>query len=113
MLQCIDCEFCVKDDAGRIQMRCNPFVNAKEPECIQKWLLMKMDMLLRSYQSTLSFYQKLAPLQERMLKHIERELDDVEESDKWKYEEPDDEIVDADDEDDFDELGGLDESDFK
>ncbi len=111
MLQCIDCEFCVKDDAGRIQMRCNPFVNIKEPECIQKWVLMKTDMLLRSYQSMLHFYQQLAPLQERMLKHIERELDDVEEADKWKY----GDIEDEDDEfsDDIDGLGNFDESDFK
>ncbi len=108
MLQCIDCEFCIKDEAGRIQMRCNPFVNVKEPECIQKWVLMKTDMLLRSYQSMLEFYRQLAPLQERMLKHIERELDDVEEADKWKYGDEED-----DESDELDDLSDFDESDFK
>ena len=72
---------------------------------------MKTDMLLRSYQSMLEFYQQLAPLQQRMLKHIERELDDVEEADKWKYADEEDELDDSID--DIDDLGSLDDSDFK
>jgi hypothetical protein len=76
---------------GGFQFRCNPFLNVKEPECIQKWTLMKIDILLRAYQSTLGFYQKLAPLQEKMLKHIEREMNDIDESDKWKHQNGDDE----------------------
>ena len=99
MLQCTDCEFCVKDEAGRIQLRCNPFTNVKEPECIQKWLLMKMDIMVRSYQATLSFYQKLAPLQEKMMRHIEKEIDDIEDAEKWKQIDPDDEPDDEDIED--------------
>jgi len=92
MLQCTECEFCRKDERGRLQFTCNPFVNVKEPECITKWQLLKLDMLLRSYQAMLAFYRRLAPLQEKMFKHIQRELDDMDEADKWKY--------DQDDEDD-------------
>jgi len=104
MIQCQDCEFCVQDEMGRIQLRCNPFSNAKEPECLQKWMLLKMDLLVRSYQATLNFYQKLAPLQEKMLKHIEREIEDIEESDRWKYtEETEDEDPSDDQDDDLDQ----------
>jgi hypothetical protein len=100
MLQCQDCEFCVKDNLGRIVLRCDPFSNIKEPECLQKWNLVKIDVLVRSYQATLSFYQKLAPLQEKMLKHIEREIEDIEDSDRWKYKEDEPDATD----DDSDEL---------
>ncbi len=96
MLQCSDCEFCVKDDSGQIQLRCNPFVNVKEPECIQKWLLMKTDVMVRSYQATLSFYNKLAPLQEKMLKHIEREMGEIEDADSWKRDDDDDDVDEED-----------------
>lgn len=85
MIQCTDCEYCIKDKNGRIHLTCNPFENIKEPECIQKWMLMKLDFMARSYQANLAFYQKLAPLQEKLLKHIERELNDMEEADRWKY----------------------------
>jgi hypothetical protein len=92
---------------GRIQLRCNPFSNVKEPECLHKWMLLKLDIMVKSYQATLNFYQKLAPLQEKMLKHIEREIEDIEESDKWKYndeeqeQEPEEEA--SDDRDDLDD----------
>jgi len=99
MLQCRECEFCVQDDMGRIQLRCNPFSNIKEPECLQKWALLKQDIMVRSYQATLSFYQKLAPLQEKMLKHIEREIEDIDEADRWKYQ--DDKDQDKEDDDDY------------
>jgi hypothetical protein len=103
MLQCQNCEFCTQDNLGRIQLRCNPFSSVREPECLNKWILLKLDVMVRSYQATLSFYQKLAPLQEKMLKHIEREIEDIEESDRWKYtEEPEEPQEDpADDDDDL------------
>lgn len=47
-------------------------------------------------------YKRLAPLQEKMFRHMEREIDDVEESDKWKYEEGEDVASDEDSEDDDD-----------
>ncbi len=109
MIQCIDCEYCIKDELGRIHLKCNPFENVKEPECIQKWLLMKLDVMVRSYQATLGFYQKLAPLQEKMLKHLERELDEMEEADKWKYldEESEETEFNKDQENKDDDLGTL------
>jgi hypothetical protein len=104
MLQCQDCEYCVQDEMGRIQLRCNPFSNVKEPECLQKWVILKMDIMVRSYQATMNFYQKLAPLQEKMLKHIEREIEDIEDAEKWKYaeddEDPEEENPEEEDQDD-------------
>ena len=38
-----------------------------------------------------------APLQEKMIKFMERELDDVDEADRWKYGDTDDELDDDDD----------------
>lgn len=85
MLQCHDCEFCTTDDHGRIQLKCNPYQNIKEPQCIQKWMLLKLDLMVRAYQSTLHYYQRFAPLQEKMMKYLEREIDDINEADQWKY----------------------------
>lgn len=102
-MQCQNCEYCVQDDVGRIQLRCNPFSNVKEPECLNKWVLLKLDIMVKSYQATLNFYQKLAPLQEKMLKHIEREIEDIEESDKWKYNDEEKEEDPSDDRDDPDD----------
>jgi hypothetical protein len=104
MLQCQDCEYCVKDHLGRVVLRCDPFSNIKEPECLQKWNLLKLDIMVRSYQATLSFYQKLAPLQEKMLKHIEREIEDIEDADRWKYSEDEEEKKPPEEDDDQDEL---------
>ena len=76
-------------------MRCNPFSNIKEPECLQKWQLMKLEAMVQAYGATLMQYQRMAPLQEKMMKFMEREIDDIDESDKWK--------ADWDDEDNEDE----------
>jgi len=91
MIQCKDCELCVVDEMGRMQFKCNPFQNIKEPECLQKWIALKLDMLLHSYQSMAKYYNKFAPMQEKMFKFIEREIDDADESDKWKYRDDDEE----------------------
>lgn len=85
---------------GRIQLHCNPFTNVREPECLNKWVLLKLDIMVKSYQATLNFYQKLAPLQEKMLKHIEREIEDIEEADRWKYTEKEEKEEDPSDDDD-------------
>ena len=85
MIQCRDCEFCVIDEHGRMQFKCNPFDNIREPECLQKWTLLKMDMLLRAYQTTVGYYQKFAPMQEKMFKYLEREIDDAQDADRWKH----------------------------
>ena len=76
-------------------MRCDPFSTIKEPECLTKWQLIKLETMVRAYQATLQVYERLAPLQEKMFRHMEREIDEVDEADAWKqgYE----------DEDEFDE----------
>jgi hypothetical protein len=90
MLQCRDCEHFVEGPGGQVHFACNPFTNIKEPECLQKWQLIKTDTMVRAYQATLAMYQKYAPLQEKMFKHMEKEMDDIEEGDAWKMD-PDDE----------------------
>ena len=97
MLQCKDCEFFHRTPSGAPVLKCDPFTNIKEPYCLQKWQLIKIETMVQKYQATLSLYERLAPLQEKMLRHIEREMDEIDEADKWKYGDDD---ADDDDEDD-------------
>ncbi len=97
MISCKDCEFCKVGTDGKLAFACDPFSNIKEPECINKWLLLKIDLMVRSYQATLEYYRRLAPLQERMFKHVERELDGMDESEKWKIDDGEDETHKDDD----------------
>lgn len=85
MLQCQGCEFFRRRADGTPQLLCDPFATIKEPECLLKWQLVRINILAQSHQATLDMYRKLAPLQERMFKHMERELDEAEEADQWKY----------------------------
>ena len=90
MIQCKDCEYFSRDEAtGRIILRCDPFSTIKEPQCLEKWQLIRLDGLLQAYQTTLRWYQKLAPMQEKMFKFMEREMDDIDEADSWKYDDAD------------------------
>jgi hypothetical protein len=92
MIQCKDCEFCEIGEDNRRSFRCDPFTNIKEPECLAKWQLIRLDMLVASYQGMLSWQGKMAPLQDKIFKYMQRELDDMDESDSWKldtYEEDD------------------------
>lgn len=100
MLRCEDCEYFGRDGRGHPKLRCDPCSTIKEPECLAKWQVLRLDELVRSYQAMLDMYRRLAPLQERMIKHMERELDEAEEADEWKrgYETEDD--MEEDDEDD-------------
>ena len=93
MIQCKDCEFCEFNPDGRRNFKCDPFMNIKEPECISKWQLIRLDMLLASYQSMLKWYGKLAPLQDKLFKYMQREIEDIDEAEQWKS------IDDDDDED--------------
>ncbi len=92
MIQCKDCEFCTLDQNGRRSFNCDPFTNIKEPECIAKLQLIRLDMLLASYQGMLDWYQKLAPLQDKLVKYMKREIEDIDDSENWKLdeEEPED-----------------------
>ncbi len=41
--------------------------------------------MVSAYEATLAVYKRLQPLQEKMFRHMEREIDETEESDSWKY----------------------------
>lgn len=90
MIQCKDCELCEFGPDGRRTFKCDPFTNIKEPECIAKWQLIRLDMLLASYQSMLKWYDKLAPVQNKLMKYMKKELEDMDESERWKVEEDED-----------------------
>lgn len=85
MLQCKDCEFFEKGADGQMHFRCDPFEDVREPECVLKWQLLQMESLTRMYQETMEQCQKLAPLQERMFKAMEREVSEMEEAERWKW----------------------------
>jgi hypothetical protein len=72
---------------GRRSFKCDPFSNIKEPECIAKWQLIRLDMLLASYQGMLRWQKEMEPLQRKMMKYVEREMKDIDESEKWKIDE--------------------------
>jgi len=106
MIQCKDCEFCEMDGAGQVQLKCNPFENIKEPECLMKWQLLRLDLMTRAYMATVSEYRKLAPLQQKLFRHMSREIEEMDEAEKWKQ--------DADDleaPDDAADEGGGDQND--
>ncbi len=46
MIQCTQCELCEVGPDGRRAFKCDPFSNIKEPECVAKWQLIRLDMLL-------------------------------------------------------------------
>ena len=102
MIQCKDCEYFKHGVNGEIAFGCDPFTNIKEPECLAKWQLIKINQMVAGYQATLRYYERFAPMQEKMFKLMETEIDEMSETDKWKS--PDD-----DDDDDLGEkLGGID-----
>ncbi|MHC4639860.1 MAG: hypothetical protein ACYTBV_20565 [Planctomycetota bacterium] len=91
MIQCKNCEFCEFGDDGRRVFKCDPFANVKEPECLVKWQLIRLDMLVSSHQGMLKWQSKLAPLQDKIFKYMQREIEDLDESDKWKIDDDDNE----------------------
>lgn len=98
MLQCEDCEHFRRDVDGSPRLQCDPFTNIKEPQCLIKWQLIQLTVISKSHQATLDMHKRLAPLQEKMFKYMEREIEDVEEGESWKLENLDD---DDDDDDPF------------
>lgn len=46
MIQCKDCEFFKIDKDGRRVFMCDPDTNIKEPACIAKWQLVRLDELV-------------------------------------------------------------------
>lgn len=96
MLRCQDCEFYRQEPDGTAVLVCDPFSTIKEPECLAKWQYVQLSVLVKSHQATLDMYRRLAPLQEKVIKHMEREIEEVEEADSWK-------LVDDDDDDEEDD----------
>ena len=90
MIQCKDCEFYEVAPDGRRTFKCDPFTNVKEPECLAKWQLLRLDMLVAGYRGLLGWYEKMGPLQDKIFKYVQRELDDVSEADRWKVPDEDD-----------------------
>lgn len=100
MLQCQNCEFFQQAPDGSPILTCDPFGNIKEPECVAKWQLAQLSVIAKSHQATLEMYKRLAPLQERMFRHVEREIDEADEADSWKNTEDDDQDDEVDNDDD-------------
>ncbi|RME41789.1 MAG: hypothetical protein D6788_00485 [Planctomycetota bacterium] len=90
MLQCEDCELFRRRPDGSPELTCDPFRNIKEPYCLWKWSVLQLGVIARSHEATLEFYRRVAPLQEKMFRYMEREIDEAEEADRWKTG-PDDE----------------------
>jgi hypothetical protein len=91
MIQCNDCELCETGPDGQRTFKCDPFSNIKEPECIAKWQLIRLDMLVASYQAMLKWYGRFAPIQDKLLKFMKREIDEMEETERWKLEDEEEE----------------------
>ena len=91
MIQCKDCDLYEVGEDGSKTFKCDPFSNIKEPECLAKWQLIRLDMLLASHQEVLRSQRKLAPIQDRLIRYMEREINDIDESEKWKVDEEDEE----------------------
>jgi len=84
MIHCKDCQHFHRSESGEISFSCDPFSNIVEPECLAKWQLIKINQMVASYHATLEYYRKLAPMQEKMFKVMEREIDSLNESEQWK-----------------------------
>jgi hypothetical protein len=96
VIQCEGCEFYDRALDGAPILRCDPFSTIKEPECLAKWQLVNLKSMVDGYQATLAMYRRLAPLQEKMMRHMEREIDEAEDADSWKQGLSDDDDNDED-----------------
>jgi hypothetical protein len=76
---------------GQRSFKCDPFSNIKETECIAKWQLIRLDMLLASFHGMVKFQNKLAPLQDKILKYMQHEIEDLDEADRWKVDDEEEE----------------------
>lgn len=99
MIQCKDCEFYETGPDGHRTFKCDPFGNIKEPECLAKWQLLRLDVLVTTHRGLLSWYERMAPMQDKIFKYVQHELDDIDETEHWKVpdEDNDDEDQDQDD----------------
>lgn len=91
MIQCKDCELCQRGADGEMIFTCDPFTNIKEPECLIKWQLLKLNALIEYQEQLQQMYDRIAPMQEKLFHYMEHEMDDQEESDSWKQNSDEDE----------------------
>lgn len=99
MIQCEACEFFQRAADGRPRLLCDPFATIKEPECLGKWQLLRLQSLAESHDALLAMHRRFAPMQEKLFRHVEREIDDAEDADRWKFGQDDD--TDEEDDDPF------------
>jgi hypothetical protein len=109
VIQCRQCEFFAGGPEGELAFRCDPFGSIKEPECLVKWQLLrtvemaqKIERMVGAYEATLAVYKRLEPLQEKMFRRMEKEIDELEEGEGWKREEDEEEGRGQTDDDDGD-----------
>lgn len=91
MRQCKDCEFFSEGADGGRRFLCDPFENIVEPECLAKWQLMRLDILSSLLEEQNRYSRRIGPLQDKLIKYVEREIEEMEEGEDWKYG-PDDEF---------------------
>ncbi|MCH8148462.1 MAG: hypothetical protein IH987_10780 [Planctomycetes bacterium] len=91
MLRCEDCEFFSRAPDGSPILACDPFSTVKEPECLAKWQIVQLMSISQSHQATAELHRRLAPFQEKIIKHMEREMDEADDADRWKQSDEDDE----------------------
>ena len=89
MIQCTECEFFEMTADGKKILKCDPCASIKEPECLAKLQLFRLDILIAGYQGMMASQRKLAPVQDKLLRYVQRELEDLDEADKWKIDEED------------------------
>ncbi|MBN2561457.1 MAG: hypothetical protein JXQ75_11065 [Phycisphaerae bacterium] len=106
MIQCQDCEHFMRGPGGEISFKCDPFSNIKEPECVVKWQLLrmtelgqKMERMVGAYEATLDIYKRMQPLQEKLFRHMENEIEEMEEGEAWKHGDGEDDDEHDEDED--------------
>ena len=96
MLRCEECEYFRRKADGSPHLLCDPFSTIKEPECLLKWQFVELRLMAQSHQATLDMYRRL---QEKMFRHMEREIDEAEDADRWKFNTDDDDDSDRRDDD--------------
>jgi hypothetical protein len=50
-----------------------------------KWQILRLDLLLKHSRMNMSWQHKMSPIQDKILKYIQRELDDLDDADQWKF----------------------------
>ena len=85
MIQCSECEFGKAMPNGNIEMTCNTARNIKEPECLTKWMLVRLCNIERMQIQALSVSRGLMPLQAKLLQHNCAQIDELHKGESWKY----------------------------